>query len=206
MNFWKGAFAPMQKHVVSVRLVLLSHMTQEDWDVLDFDELRPSAKEALAEAILDGVVAGFWRVDVDMHKASRPHGGKSRYFYPAPKSAVASGQTPDPQEFQTYQNFDGNVDQDLLDTPAADRLAYLLFMLKALSPDEQVKMMDMINKELPEYEDVDIENLKARDAALALAIQLFLMNRPAAAKRILRAVDIQDDELYAMVNDEEPTD
>lgn len=206
MDFWKGAFAPMRKHVTSVRLIPLSKMTQGDWDVLDYDELRPSARANLDQAILDGQVAGFWRVDVDMHKASRPHGGKERYFYPAFKAAVEKQDVPSPEEFQTYENFDNAVDQDLVDTSATRRLGYLLFMIKALSPDAQVDMMEMINKELPDYEDVDISELKARDAALSLAIMLFLMNKPARARKILDAVDIADDELYAMVNDEEPLD
>jgi hypothetical protein len=203
-SFWKGSFAPMQKHVKSVRLVRLSEMTQADWDVLDYEMLRPSARVAIDEAILDGQLAGFYQVDVDMHKAHRPHGGKSRYFYPAYLAAVQKENVPDPSSFETYPNFDNAVDQDAVDTSPTDRLGSLLFMLRLLSPEQQRDMMDRINKQLPDEEDISIDGLRARDSVLVLAITLFLMHNDAAAKRVLKAVDIVDDEVYALFNDDEP--
>lgn len=200
----------MRKHVTSVRLVLLSQMTREDWGVLDYDVLRPSARVTIDQAILDGELAGFYQVDVDMHKASRPHGGKERYFFPAYRGAVAKGEVPDTSDFQTYETFDAKTDQDLVDTRPSETLGYLLFVIKMLSPEAQTQMMKMINAELPEgYEEVDTEAmslLESRDQALLVAAMLFLMNKPARAKAILKAVEIQDDEIYAMFNDNEPLD
>lgn len=208
MSIWKGAFSPrLTKHVVSVRYVPVSEMKQEDFDVLDYDVLRPSARANLDQAILDGSVEGFFMVDVDMHKASTPHGGKSRYFYPALKG---QSKNPDPADFQSYDRFDNKVDQDLVDTTPTDRLGYLLFMLRSLSPDAQVEVMRRINEDLPpDAEEIDIDYfsfLKARDAALLMAINLFLIGNAAKARKILKAVDILDDELYALFNDEEPTE
>jgi hypothetical protein len=39
-----------------------------------------------------------------------------------------------------------------------------------------------------------------------MAIHLFLIGNSAKARKILAAVDILDDELYALLNDDEPTD
>jgi len=208
MSIWKGVFSPtLTKHVVSVRFISVANMKQEDWDVLDYDVLRPSARVNLDQSILDGSVQGFFVVDIDMHKASRPHGGKQRYFYPALKG---QSKNPDPSDFQQYDRFDNKVDQDLVDTTPSERLGYLLFMLKSLSPDAQVQVMSRINRELPpDVEEVDVEffqTLKARDAALLMAINLFLIGNSARARSILKAVDILDDELYALFNDDEPSE
>jgi hypothetical protein len=208
MSIWKGAFAPtLVKHVMSVRYVPAARMSQDDWNVLDYDVLRPSARANLDQAILDGSVEGFFMVDIEMHKASRPHGGKARYFYPALKG---QNKNPDPADFQQYSNFDNKVDQDLVDTTPTERLGYLLFMLKTLSPDAQAEVMDRINSDLPpDTEEVDIDmfmGLPARDAALLMAIHLFLIGNSAKARKILAAVDILDDELYALLNDDEPTE
>ena len=207
MNIWKGAFAPMVKHVISVRYVSVASMSPEDWDVLDYDVLRPSARVNLDQSILDGSLTGFFMVDIDMHKASRPHGGKARYFYPATKGQSTN---PDPADFQQYDRFDNSVDQDLVDTRPSDRLGYLLFMLKSLSPEAQREVMDQINNELPaEVDEVDMDSfdlLKQRDKMLVMAIHLFLIGNAAKARKILKAVDILDDEVYAIINDEEPTD
>lgn len=200
-SFWKGRLSPITKHVQSVRLVLLSQMSQEDWNVLDYNDLRPSARTALDEAIIDGQVAGFYRVDVDMHKVSRPHGGKQTYFYPAFKSAVSNGDVPEPTSFQDYNNFDNAIDQDQVDTSATERLSYLMFLLKSLSPEAQKEMMDRLNKELPDFEDMQVEILAERDRVLMLAISLFLMGDARKAEKILRSLDAWDDDLYALFND-----
>jgi hypothetical protein len=208
MSIWKGVFSPtLTKHVVSVRYVPVSEMKQEDFDVLDYDVLRPSARANLDQAILDGSVEGFFMVDVDMHKANTPHGGKARYFYPALKG---ESKNPDPSDFQSYDRFDNKVDQDLVDTTPTERLGYLLFMLRSLSPDEQAQVMERINRDLPpNYDEVDIDKfsaLKARDAALLTAINLFLIGNATKARKILASVDILDEEVYALFNDDEPSD
>lgn len=208
MNIWKGVFSPtLTKHVISVRYIPAAKMTQDDFDVLDYDVLRPSARANLDQSILDGSVTGFFMVDIDMHKASTPHGGKQRYFYPALKGQDVN---PDPADFQSYDRFDNKVDQDLVDTSPTERLGYLLFMLKTLGPDAQKQVFEMINKELPpDVETLNedgIDFLKARDAALLMAIHLFLIGNAAKARSILKAVDILDDEVYALFNDDEPID
>ena len=83
-SFWKGSFAyhtnSIKKHVKNVQFVSIQSMTQADWDILDYEMLRPSARENLDTLILAGGVTGFFQVTMDLHKAHSPHGGKEKYL------------------------------------------------------------------------------------------------------------------------------
>lgn len=209
-DFWKGVFlgsaanpyAVIEKHITSIELIDINSMTQEDWDVLDYDALRPGTKNMVAEAIVDGSVKGFYAVNMDLHKAHTPHGGKPRYLYPA-----RTGDGFD-KEYGT-PDFGPSPENDLEIDPnrSSQRLDDLLFWLKAKLTAELAKQLaDELakEKEVP-YEEFDnsFELLEYRHQMLIVAMGLFATD-PVTARKILKRLDILDDEVYAALNDEEP--
>lgn len=98
MDIWKGAFAPWRKHIQTTKYVSLEDMTREDWIILDYPNLRPIPKQRIEKQAIEGLLCGFNKVEVDMHKAT-VHGGKPIYFWPA------AGDD-DNVELENFENFD----------------------------------------------------------------------------------------------------
>lgn len=149
-SFWKGTFA---KHLKSVRLVSLAHMTKEDWDILDYPNLRPSAQYNLDRQIIAGDLYGFYIVRVDQHlgKAHSPHGGKGQYNAPAGKAALSGGR-PSQTEFPEDFGFDSEVKQEDVPPRPAGYFA-LLTALFLLTQREQEAILKKIEAEAPDPDD-----------------------------------------------------
>jgi hypothetical protein len=131
--FWKDSFVPLVKHVERVSFVDWIYMTAEDWDILDYPNLRPAARAALEKAIDNCDCSGFYRVEYDMHKS---HSGKRRYYYPAKDDSYANLEGDEaikrfgnfeaesydrnvesPQGFQKkYQKASQKTERELIDT------------------------------------------------------------------------------------------
>lgn len=78
MSIWNGSIAPwVQKSIGTVRFVPLKAMTTEMWRVLDYENLRETAKNKLAEKARDGIIGFF---DVNIVEKAGP--AKPRYFLP----------------------------------------------------------------------------------------------------------------------------
>lgn len=202
-SFWKGAFLPVQKHVTSIQFTSLNQMTNDDWNVLDYEALRPEPKNRLADSIVNGELKGFYAVDVDLHKA-KSHGGKPKYFYPAKTAAGFESEYGELDFGSSVEN-----DDDIEPSAGSRRMDDLMFWLGAYVTVETAQaIMDKLAKEdsVP-YEEFDNseELLEIRHKMLLIAIGLFATD-PAKARAILRSVDILDDEVYAALNDEEPTE
>lgn len=203
-DFWKGAFLPVTKHVTSVDFKPIQEMTNEDWDILDWEALRPSAKDSLSTMIVSGTMVGFYVVNVDLHKAHRPHGGKPRYYYPAATNKVSQEFV---SELQAQTNFDADIDQEAIESKPSQRMDDLMFWLSALVTVETARiiMEKLAEEKSVPYEEFDnsFELLEMRHRMLILAIGLFAVDPP-RARAILKSVDILDEEVYAALNDEEP--
>lgn len=152
-TFWKGTFASFTKHLESVKLITLAHMTQEDWDILDYTKLRPSARHRLDTQIVAGDLYGFYKVSVDQHlgKAHSPHGGKGTYFAPADRSDFDA--EPSQTEFPADFGFGSEVDQSAVpESPPGYLRLFAAFIL--LTPGEQKRTLEEIQAAAPDPEDV----------------------------------------------------
>lgn len=169
--FWKGSFATFTKHLKSVALIPLAQMAQEGWDILDYQNLRPSARYNLEKQIISGNLYGFYKVSVDQHlgKTHSPHGGKEIYFYPAGREDFdGEGLPPD-------FNFDSGVDQDSIPDSPAGYLA-LSLTLRLFTPAEQWHLFSEIKAQ-----NTDINNelrsgiLSLRDENLILLAMIYIL-------------------------------
>ena len=150
--FWKGTFAAFTKHLESVKLVTLAHMTQEDWDILDYTKLRPSARYNLDTQIVAGDLYGFYKVSVDQHlgKAHSPHGGKGTYFFPVSRDGLYS--EPSQTQFPIDFGFDASINQnEVPPSPPGYLLLFASFIL--LTPSQQKRMLGEIAAAAPDSED-----------------------------------------------------
>lgn len=78
---WNGAFSPsMRKSIGAVRFMPLSQMSSRDWDWLEYDNLRETARNRIASTIVSGNLIGFFQVMIT-EKAK----AKNEYLWPATK-------------------------------------------------------------------------------------------------------------------------
>lgn len=76
---WDGLFQPydIRKRIEDVRFVPIVDMDYEAWRTLDYRNLRPTAKNRIAEAIAENDLVGFFVVDVTEKARTKP-----RYLWP----------------------------------------------------------------------------------------------------------------------------
>lgn len=114
---WGGVFA-VAKHISSVDPIELDEMSEADWDILDFPELRPAARQRLVSMIERGRLECFFRVNYDMHK--RSHGGKPTYFYPATEANRDAFENGEYGE-SNFENFDNYEEEPDAEFPSFER-------------------------------------------------------------------------------------
>lgn len=126
-SFWKGAFTPnMTKSVGTVRLLPLDRMTNADWNWLDWDNLRNTAKNRLAKRFL-GKTVGFLDVRLDDYEEDEDPGNrrgraKKRYLYAATPEIVREYED-DEHEFFTHE---AEVDDEV---PEVAEIEYVRSMI-----------------------------------------------------------------------------
>lgn len=159
-SFWKGALAPMQKSIGTVRFVPITEMTPRDWRWLDFDNTRTIAQNRIARMIMAGSLRGFFQVMI-AEKAA-----KNEYFWPATQPMVDEFvDTDDPTFFV-------NRSETLTESQASEALAslrsgmgFLSFaevmgivgILTALSTSNNEELQNIHEDYLQEMEQEDIE-------------------------------------------------
>lgn len=131
----------MEKTINSIRFVPLSQMTEDDWDILDWDMLRNKAKNRIAATIVAGTLKGFYHVNVLMKARAKPD-----YYWPAEFGDRGSldSDTADFFRYEADDEFESddveNVDQMILENSLlpARHLQLLLASLSAwvLTHDE----------------------------------------------------------------------
>lgn len=81
---WNGIFSPtFTKSIGSVRFVPLVEMTSEDWRILEFEDLRPEAKNRIASQVVKGELLGFFHVNVTTKAKAKPD-----YYWPANRAML----------------------------------------------------------------------------------------------------------------------
>ena len=208
-KIWNGSIAPLRKHVTNVSYVGLGDMDQDAWSVLDYGALDASAAEGVNNAIVNCALAGFWVVDIDMHKAHTPHGGKPRYYYPAASSETPPGFKDRLESLANFSGYNGDNDAP---TPHSDRVGELLYLLGMASPSMLREVAEDANQVLEIYEEFDNswEIMDSLVRLLVLAIMVFRLRcydpvtLQNVVEKLVRDLDIFADELYAVLNDDEP--
>lgn len=212
MSFWKGAFVPLTKHLKSIRVIPLAHMTKEDWDILDYENLRPSARYNLDKRIIAGDLYGFYRVSIDQHlgKAHSPHGGKEHYYLPIREIESTAGD-PSQTEFPEDFDFDATIKQDEVPKPPPGYLA-LWAILLAKTIEQQYDVLVEIENESPDLEDELLDEawlLWAEVARvltlMARAYRLFKLQTPEESKEFLLWLGLRDEEIRNLLDEIEAT-
>jgi len=203
--FWKGTFATsLVKHLKSVKLITLANMTQEDWDILDYENLRPSARYNLDKKIMAGKLYGFYKVSVDRHlrKDDSEHGGKDDYYFPTDDN----GGDPSQDEFPTdWPGFDP-IAQDEVPDPLPGYLAlFAAFIL--LTPREQESMLNEIEAAAPDPEDELLDEAwllwQEVPRVLTLLARAYRIQDRYALNKLLSELELTIDEINAVLNERE---
>lgn len=99
---WDGVFSPIIKSVVgSIQFIDISNVSIEDWSILDYDNLRPVAKNRIADMIVNGTLTGFFRVNVLTKAKTKPH-----YYWPADEEMMGKYSNDDHSFFVNEQDVD----------------------------------------------------------------------------------------------------
>lgn len=118
-NIWRGAFAPtprtepvLSKSIGSATFVSICDMTEQDWKLLDWDNLSNTAKNAIVQLALKEPIVGFI-----LFKFIKKGSAREGYFDPVGLSSLGSLQ--DALASPGFENY-GNSDEAL--TPIASRV------------------------------------------------------------------------------------
>ena len=171
---WNGAFS-FQKTIGIVRFVPLSEMTPEQWRILEYENLRETAKNRIADMIVAGELLGFFHVHLT-EKAKGP--AKPDYFWPADKSAVDEFRDNNSKKWFRHEPDTDleNASVEKVDALAADWAMILTVVLPSLILREVAveASEEEIQREIEKsIETGNIDNLTRPDAALILAIWTF---------------------------------
>jgi len=168
---WAGAFSPgLTKTIASVSFVPLDEMTPEDWRILEYEALRETAQNRIAEAIVSGELEGFFHVNVTEKAKGK---AKPHYYWPATRKAVERFKETNSADFFRYEADTENTTRavekvdDIINNVSVWTMTRRLLAVKRLADEASEKeIKDAVLK-------LGNDDLQSPDFPLKLAIWVF---------------------------------